>query len=167
MVTGESDAKLINHAIAAGVNQFLVESFTQALLQSKVVENFRTEAQSRNVKIQFDYPEICIAMAEKLLSYSMLGNLIKNAVEATPENGKGIVTLERNERCHICINNPGVIPLELKHNLFNKHATFSKKGGTGLGTYSAKLMATVQLGDIEVESDNVKGTTFRISLPKA
>jgi signal transduction histidine kinase len=50
---------------------------------------------------------------------------------------------------------------------FEKYSTSGKDTGTGLGTYSAKLMANIQGGDIGFESTEQTGTCLIISLPRA
>src|SRR6185295_20378975 len=99
---------------------------------------------------------------EELLCYSMLGNLVKNAIEASPEGGE--VTLSIDEDASIihsdgtqgallvAVHNVGEIPDAVKANFFEKYRTAGKTGGTGLGTYSARLMARTQGGDIGVAS---------------
>jgi two-component system sensor histidine kinase/response regulator len=49
---------------------------------------------------------------------------------------------------------------------FEKYTTSGKKGGTGLGTYSAKLIAETQGGRISMDSSEEKGTTIKITFSK-
>jgi CheY-like chemotaxis protein len=50
------------------------------------------------------------------------------------------------------IQNAGEVPQEVRDRFFSKYATHGKKGGTGLGAYSARLMAQVQGGDLFMTS---------------
>ena len=50
------------------------------------------------------------AKGEDLLLYSMLGNLLKNAVEASPPGGQITISLDEGEAAVVSIHNMGVIP---------------------------------------------------------
>lgn len=105
-----------------------------------------------------------------LLCYSMLGNLIKNAIEASPKEGKLAIAYLVNEDGGgtVQITNSGVVPKNVRAAFFDKYVTAGKKGGTGLGTYSAKLLAEVQQGTIAMSADDEHNeTTLTITLPLA
>ena len=53
----------------------------------------------------------------------------------------------------------------IRDRFFEKYATSGKKKGTGLGTYSARLMAKTQGGDIELDSSKPGMTGIVIRLP--
>ncbi|MDH5786555.1 MAG: hybrid sensor histidine kinase/response regulator [Chromatiales bacterium] len=102
-------------------------------------------------------------MAEELLSHTMLSNLIKNAVEASPAGGTVAVNLShQGGRPTIAIHNQGEIPQAIRERFFDKYVTAGKQQGTGLGTYSARLMAKTQGGEISFESSKDEGTTLRV-----
>ena len=103
--------------------------------------------------------------AEELLIYSMLGNLIKNAVEASPTRGKITINLAAGEKPVISVTNQGCIPEAIRSKFMQKFATSGKERGTGLGAYSAKLIATTLGGTIDFTTSEEKGTTLRIVLP--
>jgi DNA-binding response OmpR family regulator len=104
---------------------------------------------------------------ENLLCYSMLANLIKNALEASPEGERVLVTFETTDQATIRIHNQGAVPEHIQDKFFEKYVTSGKKRGTGLGTYSAKLMAETQHGGIAMTTSERDGTTVTIRLPKA
>lgn len=90
-------------------------------------------------------------LGEELLYHSMLSNLLKNAVEASPTGGEVRVLLEPGEWCTVRIENAGDIPPDFVPQFFEKYATRNKQGGTGLGTYSARLMARTMGGELELD----------------
>lgn len=100
---------------------------------------------------------------EELLCYSMLSNLIRNALDASPEGQPLTLALESGVGS-LSIHNMGAVPEDIRDNFFDKYATSGKSRGTGLGTYSAKLIAEVHGGTISYETDDVEGTTVTISL---
>jgi len=97
-----------------------------------------------------------------------LGNLVKNALEATEEGGT--VTLgaeERDREVAFWVHNPGAIPEDIQQQLF--HRSFSTRGGTGrgVGLHSVKLIAERYLGGrVAFTSDEPAGTTFTVTLPR-
>ncbi|GBC61038.1 hybrid sensor histidine kinase/response regulato r [Desulfonema ishimotonii] len=107
-------------------------------------------------------------MGEELLCYTMLVNLIKNALEASPRDGELGISLEEEERAAVIrICNAGVVPEEIRENFFDMYVTAGKRRGAGLGTYSARLMAETQKGSIHMRSSESEGTTtLTIRLPR-
>jgi len=105
-------------------------------------------------------------LGEKSLCYSMLANLFKNAVEASSSGHHITVTLNEEDAKIISIHNKGAVPTEIRDKFFDKYITANKIGGTGLGSYSAKLMAETQGGTIHLETSEERGTTVTIRLPR-
>ena len=106
-----------------------------------------------------------MVQGETLLCYSVLANLVRNAIEASPCGGGVTVSLERFSGCYVIISNSGEVPVELRDVFFEKYATSGKKGGLGLGTYSARLMARAMGGDVELDCSRPGSTTVRVCLP--
>ncbi|WP_163808266.1 PAS domain-containing sensor histidine kinase [Pseudodesulfovibrio sp. JC047] len=109
-------------------------------------------------------------LGQEMLYESMFANLLKNAIEASPR--KGTVTVDVGE-CdagivRLCIRNAGVIPLEIRETFFEKYVTSGKVTGTGLGTYSARLVVKTVGGDIQVNtSDTENQTSVVVTVPCA
>jgi signal transduction histidine kinase len=104
--------------------------------------------------------------SEESLLYSMLSNLITNAIEASPPKKRVAVVLERRDGCFIAITNTGVVPVAVRKNFFRKYHTAGKKHGTGLGTYSARMIANTMGYEIRMEtSDQDNRTTLCIDIP--
>ncbi len=102
---------------------------------------------------------------EELLFYSMLSNLIKNAVEATPGNESIRIAMESGDKNKISIWNPTAVPQEIRGQFFGKYTTFGKSSGTGLGAYSAKLIAETMGGAIQMQTADDTGTEITIIIP--
>jgi len=103
--------------------------------------------------------------AEELLCHCLLSNLLKNAIEASPRGANVHVEFRRGTCCDVFIHNLGEVPAALRLTFFDKYTTFGKKMGTGLGTYSAKLMARTMGGDVSVDCSQPGKTQVRVSLP--
>src|SRR5258706_2079191 len=138
----------------------------------KVIADLDSHAASKNVSVKArregDHSGPIVARGEDLLCYSMLANLLKNAIEASPEDGAVTVTLEAGAgsvRLHI--HNAGAVPEAVRSTFFEKYSTSGKAGGLGLGTYSARLMARVQQGDLGMRTSVEEGTTLTVQLAEA
>lgn len=98
-------------------------------------------------------------------------NIIQNATEHTPQNGKITITVNETENeiyTKISDNGYGIKKEDLKH-IFDKNVTLAKKYrkvGAGLGLYICKTLIQAHKGKIDVKSQLNKGTTFIFSLPK-
>jgi len=107
-----------------------------------------------------------LIQGEYLLCYSMLANLLRNAMEASPSDSVIKISLDNKDRAIIKIENQGTVPLAIRSEFFEKFVTMGKNNGTGLGTYSAKLMAETQAGSIHLDtSDETNSTALTIQLP--
>jgi signal transduction histidine kinase len=102
-----------------------------------------------------------------MLCYSLFQNLIKNACEAADDKSKVTVVLFDESPLRIVIQNKGMVPAEIREKFFEKFVTHGKQGGTGLGTYSAKMLTEAQNGTISMSvSQAEKQTTITVSLPR-
>lgn len=108
-----------------------------------------------------------IINGEKAFCYSMLANIMKNACEAASGEKITISLKSGSPLSQIAINNKGVVPEKIRASFFDKYVTAGKPGGTGLGTYSAKLFAEAQNGTIAMVTSSQQGTTVTVSLPAA
>ena len=105
-------------------------------------------------------------IGEELLCYSLLSNLIKNAIEASPDDLEvRIDIVPMSTAVDIRISNQGVVSEKIRQRFFDKYTTTGKSEGTGLGTYSAKLMAEIQGGSITMQTSDEEGTTITVVLP--
>jgi two-component system sensor histidine kinase AtoS len=94
-------------------------------------------------------------------------NLVKNALEATPEGGRVEVAVEElpPDRARVTVLNTGVgIPAELRERIFQPFFT-TKSRGTGLGLAIARQIVESHRGSIRVESDGRERTAFVVELP--
>ena len=110
----------------------------------------------------------CLIPSDKDLLYHMLSNLVANAVDASPDGNPVDVSIEGIPCRAIRIRNRGAVPTEIRGQFFEKYKTWGKKRGTGLGTYSSKLMADAMGYGLELDtSDEDDVTVISIFLPRA
>lgn len=108
------------------------------------------------------------AMGDTMLCYSLFQNLLKNACEAAPADSNISITLHDTQPLRVTISNRGAVPAAIRDRFFDKFVTQGKSEGTGLGTYSARLLAQAQNGTVDVAvSDEADTTTLTITLPRS
>jgi len=92
---------------------------------------------------------------------------VKNAVEASPRDRDVVVSCRIEPReIRFDIHNQGAIPEAVKSRFFEKYVTHGKSNGTGLGTYSAQLIAKAHGGRIAFNTSEAEGTTVTAILPR-
>lgn len=109
--------------------------------------------------------ENIIVNTDAVLLRRIVGNMIKNALEASLPTGTVTISSKKYEgHVRFSVHNETYIPRGTQLQLFQR--SFSTKGsGRGLGTYSMKLLGEKYLkGRVDFESSPEKGTTFFIDL---
>lgn len=129
-----------------------------AAVTRKVLAGFAESAAMRQISLVMLPGEKNAAIpfrGEELLCHSMLCNLVGNALDASAPGGTVRVCLEPQGKrgVHIDIVNSGLVPPEIRDRFFEKYATSGKSRGTGLGTYSARLIAQAHGGDISMKNE--------------
>ncbi len=123
------------------------------------------------------------AEAESMLCYPLFYNLILNAFEALPEvlpelspevaeekfSNPDMVEIDlevEGSYVSVKITNHGAVPESIRDSFFDKFITQGKPGGTGLGTYTARLCAETQHGTISMNSLLEERTEVIVRLPR-
>jgi two-component system, sensor histidine kinase and response regulator len=139
------------------------------ILQTIFEENaMYVKAKKYNIELLIDYKKLSdqddfVIEGEELLFYSMFANIIKNAIEASPKNSTISVQMTNSENKMVFIKNEGVIPEDMRSSFFDKYSTSGKTQGTGLGTYSAKLITETLGGNIDFSTSEEEGTSIIFS----
>ena len=99
----------------------------------------------------------------------MILNLLTNAIDATPRGGRIAATtrvLEAGEvEVAITDTGPGIAPADRKR-IFEPFFSTKEPGrGTGLGLFISAEIVREHKGRIEIESDEGRGSAFRVVLP--
>lgn len=109
--------------------------------------------------------ELVFAYGEELLLQSVLSNLLKNAMEASPEQETVTVKMKPGDPVEIRLRNTGAVPEEMRDRFFDKYASSGKSHGTGLGTYSARMMVDTMGGSIKLDTTEQDMTSVVVTLP--
>jgi nitrogen-specific signal transduction histidine kinase len=149
-----------------GLKIHLSETGTLSVLKDvlNIYKNHET-ALERKLVIDENSQDIQIQTDPRLLK-RVLGNMTKNALEATPFGETVTLSVYGNEeKAVFSVHNPSYMPDEVQKQVFNR--SFSTKGsGRGIGTWSVKLLTEKYLkGVVRFETSQQQGTTFFSEIP--
>ena len=157
--------------IEAGRVELFNETFELKQILDEVIKTSLPLAQKNNNELTIDYKsEIDFVTADQTRVKQVVLNLISNACKFT-EKGKitvGVSKILRNggDLISIGVSDTGIgMSDEQMSRLFNSFvqadsSTTRKYGGTGLGLTISKQLAKLMGGDVVVNSELGKGTTF-------
>jgi putative PEP-CTERM system histidine kinase len=171
------DALQIMHQSVTKINRMC----NQLSLLSKGIELKRTETDlndlvrgsilglrgSANVTLNSDLRPLPRLMIDPEQVQNVMTNLILNANEAVGSEGDIRVATEQRDGwavLWVIDNGCGMSKEFIEQSLFRPFKT-SKKQGMGIGLFHSKMIVEAHQGHIEVESEEGKGTTFRVLLP--
>lgn len=138
-----------------------------ASVAQDVVKIIQPELDERQINFQMSGDGSVFGDESKLRRVIL--NLLKNAVEAVePGNGEiNLQIVEHNRQIEVLVQDNGKgISVEEMDTIFEPYYTTSEKG-YGLGLPIAKNLLEEMNGTIFVQSEAEKGTTFRLTIPKA
>lgn len=109
-----------------------------------------------------------VIWTDRRLLMRVLGNMLKNALEATPVGGSVSLGAElRGDWVAFSVSNPTVMAEPVQMQLFQRSFSTKAATGRGVGTYSMKLLGERYLGGrVDFTSQEPAGTTFTLTLPK-
>lgn len=145
------------------------EPVQPAILLERFVDQYQRHPLGRDRRLALELsPEPMTLSTDPALLRRIMGNLLKNALEATtPGQTVTVGCSSAPAGVELRVHNPGVMPPEVQLQVF--HRSFSTKGpGRGLGSYGVRLLGERYLqGRVSFTSTPESGTTFRLWLPLA
>ena len=149
-----------------GEYQPALQAFDLGALLERVARQTRLAFAPSAIGIRVDAPGDTLCLGEPLLCYSMFSNALRNAAEASPDGGTIRIEVSPGHgNLHVVIDNEGEVPPAMHGRFFEKYATADKEDGSGLGTYSIRLMAEVQGGGASMDTGDGR-TRLTITLPR-
>jgi len=165
--------------VELGQQEFKFASYYANRLLTDNLDGMRPIAARRGVQLVLDRaPEDAEVFCDAEAVHQILTNLLDNAIKYTPDNGTVTVGARQlgaaddpGGRIEFFVrdNGPGIPPDDLPR-LFERFYRVDKArsralGGTGLGLAIVKHLARSQNGEVRVESQVDKGSTFFLALP--
>lgn len=149
---------------------FNVQAFCDGLLPA-----FRLPAEKKNIELRSHYdPNVRTIRQDAGKIRQILTNLLSNAIKYTPEGGR--ITLRASADDHqvvFTVEDTGVgIPPDEQERIFEKfrqagRSTLTREHeGTGLGLSIVRELCGLLGGDVRLQSDVGRGSTFTVRLPR-
>ena len=158
--------------IEAGRIDVFLEDVALAEVVAEAVDTVKPHLEKKGLTLHVDAPDIHLRTDRKRLLQCVI-NYLSNAVKYTEKGEIRIAAREEDGRVEVLVRDTGVgIKPEDMPRLFEAFERMESKlkikaGGTGLGLYLTKKLATDILhGTVAAESRPGVGSVFRLALPK-
>lgn len=150
--------------------EFAVTDLTD--LCSNIVKALRPLAEQKKISLIYNADTPIYSKIERDRMWEAIYNIIDNSIKYTKEEGSVEVSLFKEENnAIITVKDTGIgIASEEKYKIFDRFYRVDKAraretGGTGLGLSIALASVELHGGNIQVESEEGVGSTFRIIIP--
>jgi signal transduction histidine kinase len=159
--------------IEAGKMQVRLEDFSIHDVCEGLLNMFRPMAEKKNIDLRGQMaPDIPLLRQDVVKLQQILQNLLSNAIKFTPEGGRVLLRAE-TEGLHVLLTviDTGVgIAVEEQDRVFEKfrqsgNPLTREHAGTGLGLSIVRELAKLLGGDVSLQSELGRGSTFTIRLP--
>jgi PAS domain S-box-containing protein len=159
--------------IEAGSLKMRMDDVRLEQLLAELEGDYRAQAADANITLTFDLPpKLPVIRGDRDKIALLLHNLIANALKYTPAGGVVVVTAEDHEESFVArVSDTGLgIAPDERERIFqkfyrSKDDRIAGIPGTGLGLALARDVARLHGGDITVESEVGRGSTFTVSIP--
>jgi heavy metal sensor kinase len=166
------DALLTLARMESGKQPVHLESVPMESLLADVRESLEILAEEKQQVVEWNCTQGLVVSADRLLLRQALLNIVHNAIRYAPRQSRITIKASRRDTAavlEVADEGPG-IAAEHHQKIFDRFYRVDKarsraEGGSGLGLAIAKWSVHRQGGQIAVESEAGKGSTFRIVLP--
>jgi signal transduction histidine kinase len=157
----------------AGAERYQFVDVDAAALVRAVVHDIEPQAHDAGTQVEISGMDagMCVLADESALSVA-LRNLIDNAIRYSPSGSTVWVQLKNErDRAAICVVDQGVgIPRAEQHAIFRKFvrgraAIDANVKGTGVGLSIVQQIVLAHGGEIRLDSETGRGSTFTVLLP--
>jgi heavy metal sensor kinase len=166
-----ADSLLILTRADSGPARLNREAVDLAALVNDVTDCLAVLAEEKGQSLTVEIVDTLTVEADRTTLRQALINLLDNAIKYTPTGGHIRVAVKRIEdkaAIEVCDSGPG-IPAEHREKIFERFYRVGKDrssetGGAGLGLAIARWAVGINGGRIELESEEGRGSTFRVIL---
>jgi len=143
-------------------------------IAEQAVRSAQASFLQKGVTLRLHAPDSVLAMVDRTRILQILANLLSNALKFTPKGGEVIVEV-RNDGTNVLLivqdNGIGIPPSEVPK-VFERFYRVEKSrnrklGGSGIGLTIVKKLTQAHGGDVKIESEEGKGTTVYVRIPKS
>ena len=165
-----NDAVTVLRSLAQGATprvSYATEPIDLNELATRALGMARPRARTKEVELALrESPDNVNVKADPLLQREVFTNLVNNAIDAAPQEGRVFLTTGKRGNgwpyFSVSDNGPGVTD-ENRHHLFEPHFT-TKESGTGLGLFMSYGIVREHQGQLNYEG-NRRGAVFTVTLP--
>lgn len=157
----------------AGMMEIIDKVFAWEELEKAIMGVFSAKAAEKRIHFSIDkklgIPEFLVGDLERITQ--ILVNLVGNAIKFTHLGGVLLRVEWINGIAHFEVEDTGIgIPIEAQPSLFDPFVQVDRSAkrsfeGSGLGLAICKNLVDLMQGEISFESEERKGTTFKVSIP--
>jgi two-component system, NtrC family, sensor histidine kinase KinB len=157
--------------IEAGESQPHLASVSARELLTTAVKELRPQVEAKGLELRVDAAvELPPVLVDRLQIERVISNLVINALRHTKHGEIKISAEERDSHVAVSVSDTGSgIPTEYLPHIFDKFVQVpdAPTGGAGLGLTISKSIIEAHGGNISVQSQVGRGTTFTFTLPLA
>jgi len=157
--------------IEAGESQPQLAAISARDLLTTAVEELRPKVEAKDLRLSVDAPvDLPWVLIDRLQIERVISNLVINALRHTKNGEIKINAEQRDNHVAISIGDTGSgIPTEYLPHIFDKFVQVpdAPTGGAGLGLTISKSIVEAHGGQISVQSQVGRGSTFTFTLPLA
>jgi len=157
--------------IEAGESKPMLAPIKTRDLINTAGEELRPQVESKGLKFKVDAPvDLPAVEVDRSQVERVLANLVINAIRSTQQGEIKISAQQRGNSVAVSVSDSGSgIPLEYLPHIFDKFVQVpgAANGGAGLGLAISKLIVEAHGGQISVQSEPGKGSTFTFTLPRS
>jgi heavy metal sensor kinase len=143
-------------------------------LVTEVHAQARMIAIAKEITVRMSADSNVVVIGDRLRLRQLLLNLVDNGIKYTPEGGEMLISLASNDsqvELRVLDNGIGISPEDQPH-IFDRFFRVDKArsreaGGSGLGLSISRWIIEAHGGEISVQSEPGKGSTFTVTLPVA
>lgn len=173
-ISKAEDGRLKDEPKLFNVTDFVADIFeglAHKAAEKNLIYSFRPHALAKDSADQHLQP-IYYAFVDPDHFREITANLIENAIKYTKEGEVVVDVTGDSSKVVVSVMDSGLgIPAEDVPHLFQKfyrvdNSATREIGGTGLGLYLSRRLAESMSGDLRVESEYGKGSTFFLEIPR-
>jgi signal transduction histidine kinase len=160
--------------LEAGTVPLERSDFKASTLLDHVVEEWRTHAEIRDVRLETDVdPQSLVLNGDEERLRQVVANLVANAIRHSPRGGRVVLRANRHNgviRLEVADEGPGIPPADAER-VFERfyradQARSTRGGGSGLGLSIARWIVDLHGGTIRVESAEPQGCRMVVELSR-
>jgi signal transduction histidine kinase len=153
--------------------EFQPETVNMSSVFKHIMGQHQPYAAEKNIEIETNINENSVLVADKNMLYSILRNIISNAIKFTPKGGKINIDYYQSDNDYIIsVKDTGVgieadkIDKIFRIDVQTTSLGTAKEQGTGIGLILTKEFVQKHGGKLTVDSKPGEGSTFTVTIPK-